>query len=131
MRYYTTKKVVFVRAVVRIASCLPLARSSIDVEAMDLLAKGDPHEFSNFLVKHQAKKYRKAERKLASSGSMSGSGGGGRGANPGEAVGKESEEKEGDGNETRGSKGSTSGRRNKLGLSTARARGPEGALKKR
>lgn len=52
-------------------------RSSIDVEATDLLTKGDVHEFSNFLVKHQANKYRKAERKLAASGSIaSGSGSG-------------------------------------------------------
>ncbi|CAM9450500.1 unnamed protein product [Ectocarpus sp. 4 AP-2014] len=62
-------------------------RSSIETEAADLLSKGDVHEFSNFLVKHQAKKNCKAERKLLGSGSMGGGGGsltGGGGGGGGE-----------------------------------------------
>lgn len=72
------------------ASC----RSSIETEAADLLSKGDVHELSNFLVKHQAKKYRKAERKLLGSGSIGGGagsltvgGGEGEGAGAGEGDG--------------------------------------------
>lgn len=98
-------------------------RSSIDVEAMDLLTKGDVHEFSNFLVKHQAKKYRKAERKLAASGSMAS--GGGIGSTPAAAEEARGEERGGvgggDGAEARGV--SASGARRKPGVSTARGRG--------
>ncbi|CAM9908056.1 unnamed protein product, partial [Scytosiphon promiscuus] len=50
-------------------------RSTIEVEATDLLSRGDVHEFSNFLVKHQAKHHRTGERKLAGSGSTRSIGG--------------------------------------------------------
>lgn len=98
-------------------------RSSIDVEATDLLTKGDVHEFSNFLVKHQAKKYRKAEKKLAASGSMaSGGGGSSTPAAAGEGGGEEGEGAGGgDGAELRGV-----GARRKPGGSTAKGRGGDG-----
>lgn len=105
-----------------------LFRSSIDVEATDLLTRGDVHEFSNFLVKHQAKKYRKAERKLAASGSMASGGGGGPipaavgegGGEEGGGIGTGA----GAGTDARGV--SASGARRKPGVPTARGRGGDG-----
>ena len=103
-------------------------RSSIDVEATDLLTKGDVHEFSNFLVKHQAKKYRKAERKLAASGSMASGGGGGPSpAEAGEGGGEEgggAGTGAGTGGEARGV--SASGTRRKPVVPNARGRGGDG-----
>eukprot|EP00752_Nemacystus_decipiens_P012297 g10903.t1 len=65
----------------------------IDMKAAELLAKGDAHEFSNFLVNHQVKKYRKAEGKVAASGSMAG--GDGCGSTPGAVREGGGEEEEG------------------------------------